>query len=178
MKEHWQKAVNGDKQAEDAIFRHLNERFRLLAGLVMCKEDAEDISNEACAAVLRGYKSLGEPYEYGAWAQKILKNKIASYFQRKSVEGRMFDNSHTYLYETVSSDRTDTADMIRTLISCLRKLVHANNRYARAVNLVQLGYNTEEICSKMNVTRNNLYVILNRGRAMLKNCLSQDGSEK
>lgn len=172
MKEHWLRAVEGDKTAENEVFRSLNDRFRLLAGLVMCKEDAEDISNEACAAVLKEYKNLREPYEYGAWAQRILKNKIANYFQRKSVEGKIFEGSRIFINREVSGNDNETGEMIRTLISCLKKLVSANIRYARAINLVQLGYKTEEICKKMDIGRDNLYVILNRGRSMLKNCIS------
>ena len=177
MKEHWQKAVGGDKEAQDEIFGHLSERFRLLAGFVMCKEDAEDIANEACAAVLKGYKSLREPFEYGAWAQRILKNKIAGYFQRKSVEGRIFENNRYFQSGTNIPDIAADSNLMRTLIACLRKLVRINSRYARAINLVQLGFSAEEICSRMNISRDNLYVILNRGRALLKNCIFKEDNQ-
>jgi DNA-directed RNA polymerase specialized sigma24 family protein len=33
------------------------------------------------------------------------------------------------------------------------------------------GYNTEEICEKMGLSRNGIYILLSRARKMLENCL-------
>ena len=86
MKKLWEQAVKGDKNAEEKIFSYLRERFTVIAGFSMCDDDAKDIAHDACMAVFKGYKTLGSPYQYNGWAQKILKNKIANYFNRKSLE--------------------------------------------------------------------------------------------
>jgi DNA-directed RNA polymerase specialized sigma24 family protein len=44
-------------------------------------------------------------------------------------------------------------------------------RYARALNLIHKGFKVPEICRKLNVNANHFYVILKRGRSMLKVCL-------
>ncbi|PKK85094.1 MAG: hypothetical protein CVT49_00705 [candidate division Zixibacteria bacterium HGW-Zixibacteria-1] len=177
MKELWKKAALGDIEAEKKLSRHLLERFSVLAGLVICKEDARDIAQEACAVILTEYKSLKSPFEYNAWAQKILKNKIASYFQRKSVENRIFSENHRDNLENLVEASAENNEIMQILIKCLKKLVDSFPRYARVINLVQLGYNTNEICGRMDISRNNLYVLLNRGRKIMRDCVFDGGAE-
>ncbi|MEW5922496.1 MAG: sigma-70 family RNA polymerase sigma factor [Candidatus Zixiibacteriota bacterium] len=171
MRDLWKKAISGDIEAEKLLSRLLFERFSTLAGLVICKEDARDIAQEACAVILTEYKSLKSPYEYNAWAHKIFKNKIASYFQRKSVEKRIFSEVPNDNYESLIETSTENFEIMQVLIDCLKKLVDSFPRYARVINLVQLGFDTDEICRRMEISRNNLYVLLNRGRKILKDCV-------
>ena len=171
LRELWQQAVNGDKQAEDEIFRHLSERFEVIAGLSICKEDARDIAHDACLIVLKGYKSLGNPYEYSAWAQKILKNKIADYFQRKSLQNKVFVGSDIYDRAVTNPDNGPDFETLETLRRCLKKLASAFPKYARAIHLRHIGYDTDSICEEMRLTKSNLYVLLNRGRSFLRKCI-------
>ena len=177
MNELWQKAVEGDKEAEGAIFVYLRERFTVIAGLTIYQEDAKDIAHEACLAVLEGYKAVGSPYQYSAWAQRVLKNKIADYFQRRSLEKRVFVESD--FLETLRSHPKDPEphEMLLTLQKCLKELTVAFPRYAKALHLNHVGYDTESICEKMKVTRSNLYVLLNRGRKFLRDCIFDEKSK-
>ena len=43
----------------------------------------------------------------------------------------------------------------------------------REKNLIQQGYKSDEICRKLRVTPNNFYVILSRGRQLMKMCLEE-----
>jgi len=167
----WQQAVQGDKKAEETLFKHLRERFTVLAGLSVCQEDAKEVAHDACLAVLKGYKNLGNPYEYNAWAQKVLKNKIADYFQRRSLERKAFVDGDPREIKQWSENSAQYYEIMITLKKCLRKLMVAYPPYARALNLKQSGYDTDTICKRMGVTRNNLYVLLNRGRKYLRDCL-------
>lgn len=167
----WQEAVQGDKRAENALFDHLRERFTVLAGLTICREDAKDVAQEACLAVLKGYKALGNPYEYNAWAQRILKNKIADYFQRRSLEKKAFAAGEPDDMIGLCENSAEYYDTMLTLKKCMQQLIAAYPPYARALRLKQEGFGTEEICERMGVTRNNLYVILNRGRKFLRDCI-------
>ena len=176
MKELWQQAVAGDKRAEDAIFKHLRERFTVIAGLSICKEDAKDLAHEACLAVLEGYKKVGSPYQYSAWAQRILKNKIADYFQNRAVERKLFTERESFEDVEGHSQRPDHIEVMLMLQKCLDKLAAAYPRYARALHLRQEGYETDIICHKLKVTRSNLYVLLNRGRVFLRECMSDGKS--
>ena len=177
MKELWQQAVQGDKKAEDEIFRQLGERFTVIAGLTICKEDAKDLAHDACMVVLKGYKSLGNPYEYSAWAQRILKNKIADYFQRRSLEKKVFTGLDSHEAKLANPDREQDFETLETLRRCLKKLASAFPKYARAIHLRHLGFDTDSICNKMKVSRTNLYVLLNRGRTYLKDCIFEGESK-
>jgi hypothetical protein len=70
-----------------------------------------------------------------------------------------------------SESQAPLSDLKRQLLVCLKKLIKINPIYARAINFVHQGYKTREICEKLNITRNNFYVILTRGRHMLDTCL-------
>jgi len=59
------------------------------------------------------------------------------------------------------------------LLRCLKDVLKVKRQYARALNLKYQGYSTEEICGRLGVKRGDLYVILNRGRAVLRECLDK-----
>nr|MBN2278293.1 RNA polymerase sigma factor [candidate division Zixibacteria bacterium] len=178
MKHLWKMAVDGDARAEKELFEILRERFRVIAGLILRKEDAEDIAHETCLSVHENYKSLGYPYEYNAWAQKILKNKMATFLKRKQMINKLIApeiDGDVYIGD---SNIAPNPDILRILLKCLGKVMKLNRRYARALNLVQQGYNTEEICDRMQITRDNLYVILWRARNLLNDCIFEGKNEK
>ncbi len=177
IRELWQQAVQGDKTAENAIFEHLRERFTVIAGLTIYGEDAGDVAHDACLAVLKGYKDLGSPFEYGAWAQRILKNKIANYFQRRSLEKRVFVAFDYHELSSAYHTEAEYTHVVSILERCLKKLAAAYPHYARVLFLKQAGDDTDTICHKMEVTRNNLYVLLNRGRKYLRDCIFDGKSE-
>jgi DNA-directed RNA polymerase specialized sigma24 family protein len=51
-------------------------------------------------------------------------------------------------------------------------------RHARILVMKYQGYRTAEICERMSITPNNLYVTLSRARAMLKACLEKEGKSE
>ncbi len=171
MKELWEQAAKGDKKSEEEIFSYLRERFTVIAGFSMCDDDARDIAHDACMAVFKGYKTLGSPYQYNSWAQRILKNKIANYFNRKSLEKETLTKKDALEIGNLYSTSIKDHEIILTLEHCLRKLQKQNPRYALALELIQSGYTTDEVCRIMNLSKNNLYVILNRGRKLLRDCI-------
>jgi RNA polymerase sigma factor (sigma-70 family) len=162
-----QRARSGDISAEDKIFRHLRVRFTLLAKRRIGGVDAEDIAHEACLTVLEKYKTLTGSVDFEAWAYTVLRNKIGNYLQSRSVRNRTMR----------SSGQTDTApagilsapdpDLRRRLKRSLRLLVKTNPRYARVLNLAHQGYTTAEICERLKISPNHLYVLLNRSRKLL-----------
>jgi DNA-directed RNA polymerase specialized sigma24 family protein len=59
------------------------------------------------------------------------------------------------------------------LLACLKKICLANRRYARIINLHQLGYSRVDICGRLEMTLEQSYVVMSRARAMLKECLDK-----
>ena len=171
------RARQGDKSAEEEIVRFLLVRFTYLAKRRVPGEEAEDIAHDACLTVLQKYMTEGPTGRFEPWAYGILKRKIGNYYQRREVRQTVMADE----MQTDTGPKSEAAEsaqlMAARLRDCLRKLVRAYPRYARVLNLVYQGYDTIEICRRLEVKPNNLYVILNRGREMLGACLDRGGFE-
>ncbi|MDH4034538.1 MAG: hypothetical protein OEV80_12145, partial [candidate division Zixibacteria bacterium] len=63
----------------------------------------------------------------------------------------------------------------RRLLDCLKKIRSTNLRYARILNLQYQGFDTEDVCRRLAVTRSNLYSLLSRARTVLELCLEEGG---
>lgn len=166
------KAKSGDKLAEEEMFSRLSERFKFIARRRVEDDDAEDIAQEACVTVIEKYRAVAATINLEAWSYRVLRNKIGNYLNKKSSRRRivMFSSENIMLDKNISI-KTDY-ELQADLINCLKKVMFSKPQFARALNLVQLGYTTDEICVRMNVKRNHLYVILNRARNLLTKCLA------
>lgn len=166
-------ALTGDKKAENRLFEFLRVRFDYLATLKVGKDAAEDLAQDACLTVLQKYKEVGNFDNFSGWAYGILKNKIANHIRH---EGRW----SKLVYSTQSPEMPDAkaavapdSDLHNQLLSCLRKLIGENLVYARALNLAYQGYTTDRICEILHVKRGHFYVLLNRARKALADCLGE-----
>jgi len=63
------------------------------------------------------------------------------------------------------------------LLDCLKKVGQKNIKFARTLNLKYQGYSVEEICDRLEISRENLYTILSRARSALELCLEKGGIE-
>ncbi len=166
------RAKEGDKTAETGIFEYLRVRFVLLAKRRIGSEYCEDIAQEACITVLEKLKTDAPSEMFEAWAYRILRNKIGNFMQSNSLRQKtMIHSEHMDYLERPSVEEPDPI-LRRRLMDCLKKLVKSYPRYARVLNFTHQGYDTDEICRRMELKSNHLYVMLNRGRRMLGDCLS------
>jgi RNA polymerase sigma factor (sigma-70 family) len=168
------RARQGDKDAENEIFETLLVRFRLFAGQkIGDREAVEDIAQKACLTVLQKYKTQEFSVGFEVWAYGVLRMNIKGYYHQVIAER---DRSAPGIsIETVKAPEPENVDphIELMLLKCLEKVVRVNPRYARILNLVHLGFKSDEICQKMKITRNNFYVTLNRARSLLWTCLNQ-----
>lgn len=170
--ESYKAAKKGDKAAEERFFQLLTARYRLfITRKIWDKEDAEELMQESLMTVLSKYKDIEQVDNIAAWAHKVMNNKILNYFRTKSLHGKKLDevregiiNSDSFYQET---------DLEKRLLKCLKKIGQTNLRHARILNLHYQGFSVQEICSKLEVSRNNLYSILSRARSMLVHCLEK-----
>lgn len=162
------RALNGDQDAEAQMVAHLRARFTLIAKRRVGQADAEDVAHDACLTILDKFKELDSDTRFEAWAYQILRNKIGNHFRRDRVRQRLRSGGSEV---DVAAAGVVDPDTRLTLVRCLRKLIEVNPRYARVLNLIHLGYNTEEICRRMKLTRSNLYSIVSRARALLSDCV-------
>ncbi len=174
MKQLLVRAHQGDKASEDKLFELVLARFNLYARRWIGERDAAaDIAQETCITILAKYKT--EDFEKGfeAWAYGVLRMNIRHYFHKLSAAKRAESEKEETIRRTLQSNQSVDPDIELALVKCLKKILGVNRRYARTVNLVYQGYRSDEICKRMDISRNNFYVILNRARSVLKKCLEQ-----
>jgi len=168
----YRQALVGDKSSEEKLFRYMTERFRLFVRRrVGNDKDAEDIVQNSMIAVAEKYKTLELRAKFSSWAYKVLEHKTLDYFGvRRRREARM----------TSVQEQTQTGvqleldpDTKRELLVYLEQVGQANRRFARILNLHYHGFNSDEICEKLTINKNNFYVILSRARQMLNNCFTR-----
>ena len=113
---------------------------------------------------------------FAAWAYKVLNNRILASRQRSQRQAQR----HSYSPENSDppGPGTQTADptLKRKLQDCLRLVARSNSRYARALNLHYQGYDTDEICRRLDTKQNTFYSCLSRARSMLEACLKKGES--
>ncbi len=168
-------ARNGEKNSEKVLFSFLFVRFTLLVKRTFTTPEAEDIAQDACVTILEKYEELADDCNYSAWAYKILRNKIGNHIQKRNTYNKHLTNHNKveYLSDASTSDPT----LKYHIEVCLRKLLTANRRYFDILMMSVDGYDTDDICDKYDIKPGYLYVILNRCRTQLINCLStKEGS--
>ena len=168
--------LEGDKDARERLIAHLRERFVLLARRRTGSADAEDLAQEACMTVVEKLNCGSKPEFFEAWAYQILRNKIGNYLQ--SAQRRMVDDPAALESAGRPPISVESIQLRNDLRHCLAEMRRGRTIYLRTLNLAQLGFSSKEICKKLNVTQNNMYVMLNRSRQMLRECLKRTGRPK
>ncbi len=160
-------AAAGDRDAEEQLFRTLRARLMIIAKRrVWEKEAAEDVVQQTCLTVLQKYRDEEYPAGFEVWVNTVLRMKIGNYLQSKKTIQQRFE------YRSGAEQVSEPSpDLEARLIDCLKKIVRANPRYGRVLNLSYQGYKTAELCGRLHVTTSNLHSILSRGRAVMTRCL-------
>ncbi|MDH3889456.1 MAG: ECF-type sigma factor [candidate division Zixibacteria bacterium] len=166
-------AKNGDKAAEQELFRELSVRFRCFAAHRVDTENAEEIAQQACITVLQKYKTETFTVSFQAWAYGVLKMTVRQFGRDK---GRRADKKTALARDFEWPQASPSHPMLRqSLLDCIGRLARSFSKYARIVNLRYQGYSTEEICRRMVLKPEQYYVYVGRGRSMLRDCLAEKG---
>ncbi len=160
----------GSREAEEEFFEYLYVRFTSLVTYKIGEEQSHDLAMEACRIVLEKYRDLEATPGVYSWALQVLNNVLRNYFRTSRVRARtMFrDEGHERRREF---SREANHDLRITYTDCLEKISKAHPRYSRVLNLIVEGYTIPEISEELGMKIDTLYVVLNRGRTMLKKCL-------
>lgn len=170
INELYSQARAGEKSAENQLFQKLTDRFRLFAHQkIWNQEEAEDLVQAALAVVAAEYRQVNVEISFAAWAHKIIENRLLGYIQKQRRQKGRTTSSDEKEYLTAAWTPNPTLRM--RLLDCLKKVGRANRRYARIINLHHFGYTREEVCKRLELTREQSYVVMSRARSMLKECL-------
>jgi RNA polymerase sigma-70 factor (TIGR02943 family) len=153
---------------------------------------AEDMVQETFLAALKGGKSFQGRSAEKSWLVGILKNKICDYYRKASRETSFTDMefySHEendcfiphgtfkdgWIHELGPQEWSnpgaslDSEVFWRTFHDCSTKLP---KNVAAVFNLREVeGFESKEICAMLNISENNLWVMLHRARMALRHCL-------
>ena len=172
MNRYLTRALTGDRQAEEQLFRILRARFTTIAKRRIREPDeAEDIVQQACTTVLEKYRTAEFRRGFEAWVYAVLRMKTGNYLQSKKVRQERFAADTAGGTPGASAAVQPDWDTETALIDCLKKIIKVRPRYARALSLSYQGYGATEIAERLHVTKSNMYSILNRGRSILSQCL-------
>jgi RNA polymerase sigma-70 factor (ECF subfamily) len=152
---------------------------------------AEDLVQETFISALEGLSAFKGSSSVRTWLVGILKHKILDYFRRSTreiasadltaLEGETEDETFNRLeqWRHAPSSWKDSPDKLlenkefwKVFVRCLEGMPES---FRRAFALRELdGLETEEACKILGITPTNLWVMLHRARAKLRNCLDDN----
>ena len=174
INELYRNARRGDEVAERQLFDYLAASFRSFIRLKdVDADDAEDVMQTALLRIAESYRQVDIHSSFAGWAHVVLRNSMMEYFRRRSMGRRKIKELATL---QAASRTADPDPRLRAgLRECLRAIHERNPAYAQVLALHFEGYTTDEICERLTLTSTNLYTILSRARASLRDCLKQKG---
>jgi RNA polymerase sigma-70 factor (ECF subfamily) len=166
--------------------------FNYAAQRLPDKDIARDIVQETFLAALQAFSSYQGKSSQKTWLLGILKNKIADYYRADSSEHNYMQNLpfeenspfHPEHHEFAGHWRRQTQpvdwgnnplellerdEFRRIFEACFGRLPH---RTATAFRMKEIeDCNSHQICTELDLTESNLWVILHRARMHLRHCL-------
>jgi RNA polymerase sigma factor (sigma-70 family) len=168
----YKNAVNNEDYAEELLFEYLYTRFHLITRQkVLNRQDCEEIVQNALTAILDHYRTIEIKISFASWTQKVLESKLIDYYRSKRVQQNKFTSSSDE--EKVGCHLESNPMLESRLLDCLKKINILNKRHARILIMRYQGFNFNEICDRLKITKSNAYSILSRARDMLEKCLKK-----
>jgi RNA polymerase sigma factor (sigma-70 family) len=150
----------------------LSARFRLfLRQRLKERSDIEEVAQEALKTIFEKYRQIDFQTSFLGWAYKVLNNKLLTISSTRGRHKKKLEQLSEQ--QSLRQTREPRSDLEAKLLDCLRMVNKANPRHARVLNLHYQGYSADEICSRLGLTRTNLYTVLSRARTMLWACLEK-----
>ena len=186
------KAVPGLSDPERWVELHGDYLFKYAILRLRDATQAEDAVQETFLAALKGGKNFAGRLAEKSWLVGILKNKICDHYRKASRETPFTDlefyadeESGRFVADGVRQgswihelgprewpnpgESLDQEQFWRTYRDCSGKLP---KKVATVFNLREVdGIESKEICALLNISENNLWVMLHRARMALRRCL-------
>lgn len=167
--------------------RHGDVLYRFALARIRDERQAEDLVQETLLAALQARARYAGGASEQTWLIGILKHKLADFFRRSSRESaEEFDEDTALLNMEGAFDARghwqievshwaepesslEQSQFWEALAACVERLPP---RLALLFTLREVdGVETGELCETMQITQNNLWVMLSRMRLQLRNCL-------
>ena len=169
------KEVLGGKseQFEHILNRYSGQVFNLIAHIVPCKEDAEELTQDVFIKAFRQLSSFKEESSFSTWIYRIATNTALSAARKKkhdtiNIEDNAYgDIPDEQLDEALDNDSeeqlqrlSDAIEMLNADERALITLYYMNEKPVAEVASI-LGLTTSNVKIKLLRTRKKLYLIMN-----------------
>jgi RNA polymerase sigma-70 factor (ECF subfamily) len=174
----------GDEAAFREIVRRYQDRLvRLAESTVGSRAVAQEVTQDTWLAVLRGVDRFEGRSTFKTWLFNILMNRARSAAHKETRAGRpdgnvgdeRFDKNGAWANPPEPwSDRVDDRIVANDLALRLRVLLPQLPDQQRAVLMLRdvEGLSSEDVVKMLGVSEGNQRVLLHRGRARVRACLS------
>ena len=169
------KEILGGKseQFENILNRYSGQVFNLIAHIVPCKEDAEELTQDVFIKVFRQLSSFKEESSFSTWLYRIATNTALSAARKKKhATINIEDNAHgdipdELLDEALDNDSEEQLQRLSEAIDrldaeerALITLYYMNERPIEEVATI-MGLTQSNVKTKLYRTRKKLYLLLN-----------------
>ena len=161
------------EQFEHILNRYGGQIFNLIAHIVPCKDDAEELTQDVFIKVFRQLSSFKKESSFSTWIYRIATNTaISAARKRKHDTLHLDDTAYQYIPdeiidETLDNDSeeqlqrlSDAIEMLRADERALITLYYINEKPIAEVASV-LGLTASNVKIKLHRIRKKLYLILN-----------------
>jgi RNA polymerase sigma-70 factor (ECF subfamily) len=143
----------------------------LIGALVPRGAHADDVLQEACAAMWRKFGEFTPGTDFGVWALRIARFQVMGYHnRRRRAQARLSDETIKALADTMAEARWENSDRVAALRQCLGRLME------RELDLVQRRYHAgksvEAIAAQVGGTAHAVYKALARLHVRLLACVT------
>ncbi|MDT8407773.1 MAG: sigma-70 family RNA polymerase sigma factor [Methylococcales bacterium] len=173
--------------------RYGNVLYRFALARVRDGYVAEDLVQETLLAALKAKDNYAGKAAEQTWLVGILRHKIVDHYRKQAsdktqafdetmlpnLDNGLFDSDGAWEASAVSSwskpeQLLEQTQFVAAMQTCLDRLPE---RMAQLFVLREVeGLDSEDICQMLNIsTLNNFWVIMSRTRALLRQCLHQQG---
>lgn len=157
--------------------RHERDLYRYVLTLLPSPADAEDVVQEAAAALWQNFRSFDPARPFLPWACRFAYHQVLNFRRRQRTHRRMFSDAAIEALAVEWPEHAKGADFRReALDGCLGKLPAADR------DLVRLRYASEEevavLADRTGQTANALYKALQRIRKSLMDCVARSLKEQ
>lgn len=156
--------------------RHERDLYRYVLTLLPSPADADDVVQEAAAALWKNFGDFDPDRPFLPWACRFAYHQVLNFRRRRRTHRRMFSDAAIEALATEWHAHARDADVRReALDGCLGKLPPAD------LDLVRLRYASEEevavLADRTGQTANSLYKALQRIRKNLMDCVNRTLTE-
>lgn len=164
-----------DQQAEllvRLLSRHQDSLFRHIFALLPNEEDARDVLQETCVALLRKFSEYDPAKPFLPWAFRFAYLEVLKFRERTQREARLFSPE---LIEQLAREREAMESVLHhrlhALEECLRRLPPADQELIR--QRYHLRVPIDELVRDLGWSRRSLFRQLDRVRRWLLDCISR-----